>query len=135
MRRLVTYENFKINEEEGYLKNIVLSTILSLGLKVTDAQTIKNNQEALSVVDACDNWNKKVQSNHQLNTSEFKKHLHLIADNPDIFMKNYIEFRPDKTVVIKPQFINDLKHKKQHGIQLDLNPKTQQFGLHYILKF
>lgn len=135
VKRLLTYENFKINEEEGYLKNILLSTIFSLGLKMADAQTIQNNQQVLSIVDTCDTWNKKVQQDHQLNPNEFKKHLHLVVDNPDFFIKNYIQFLPDKTVVIRPQFIEDIKHKKQHGIQLDLNPKTQQFGLHYILKF
>ena len=135
VKRLVTYENFKINEEEGYLKNILLSTIFSLGLKMADAQTIQNNQQVLSIVDTCDTWNKKVQQDHQLNPNEFKKHLHLVLDNPDFFIRNYIQFLPDKTVVIKPDFIDDIKHHKKHGIQLDLNPKTQQFGLHYILKF
>lgn len=127
------YDQF-INEEEGRFKNILLSAIFSLGLKLSDAQVLKNNQQALGIIDTCSQWNNNIHKKN-LGVEWLKSQLNDKVDNPGEFINQYFQFRGDKTIVIRPHFIEDIKHHKSHGFEIDLNPKTQQFGLHYILKF
>jgi hypothetical protein len=127
------YDQF-INEEEGRFKNILLSAIFSLGLKLSDAQVLKSNQKALSIIDTCSQWNNNIHKKN-LGVEWLKAELNNKVDNPGEFINQYFQFRGDKTIVIRPQFIEDIKHHKSHGFEIDLNPTTQEFGLHYILKF
>lgn len=131
MNNIKKFQDYEVNE--GRLSNIVisLSTLVSVGLSRIDAQQIKDNQEALSVIDTCHKYNQLVNINHNIDRYESKEVLKRMIDlsvtNSDTFMKNYIQFLPDKTVVLKPTFIK--------GLDLSINPETKQFGFHYTLKF
>jgi hypothetical protein len=91
-----------------------------------DAQLIKNNQQALSVIDACKSYNKLISTNPN-NKILLRNFLDTKIDNPDFFITNYIDFLPDKTIVIKPDFIK--------GIDLNYNPDRREMGIHYKIEF
>ena len=129
------YDQF-INEEEGYVKNIVLSlaTVLGLGLSKADAQEIKNNQNALSIIDTCDKYNKNIMKSPS-SINQLKLDLRDKVEDPNFFVKNHIQMMPDRTIIINPHFINDLKHHTEHGIGLGINPKLNTYSVNYIVKF
>lgn len=125
------YDEF-INEEEGLFKNIILSiaTFLSLGLSKIQAQSIKFSQPKLSIVDTCYKFNKKVKANNLIfkddPISELKIDLKDKID-PDKFINNYIDILPDKTIIIKPIFID--------GLNLHYNPSSKEFTIKYTIDF
>ena len=126
------YDEF-INEEEGLFKNIILSiaTFLSLGLSKIQAQSIKFNQPKLSIVDTCYKFNKKVKSNNlafrEDPINELKIDLKDKVDNPEKFINNYIEILPDRTIVIRPLFID--------GLKFHYNPSSKEFTIKYTIDF
>lgn len=127
MIKIKNYNDF-INEKSRF-KDIVigLGTILNLGLTKSDAQQIQNYPQALSVIDTCDGYNKYVKKTQLDNKNLLTNSLENKVDNPIDFINNYIQFLPDKTIVISPEFIK--------GLNLNLNPETKEFGLNYIVKF
>ena len=129
------YDQF-INEEEGYVKNIVLSlaTVLGMGLSKADAQEIRNNQNALSIIDSCDKYNKNIMKTPDP-INQLKLDLKGKVEDPNFFIKNHVQMMPDRTIIIKPHFINDLKHHKEHGIGLNINPKFNTYSVNYVVKF
>jgi hypothetical protein len=126
------YDEF-INEEEGFFKNIILSisTFLSLGLSKMQAQSIKFSQPKLSIVDTCYKFNKKVKANNlafrENPINELKIDLKDKVSEPDKFINNYIEILPDRTIVIKPIFID--------GLDLNYNPSSKGFTVKYTIDF
>jgi hypothetical protein len=126
------YDEF-INEERGFFKNIILSvaTFLSLGLSKIQAQSIKFSQPKLSIVDTCYKFNKKVKANNlafrEDPINELKIDLKGKVDDTDKFINNYIEILPDKTIVLKPIFID--------GLNLNYNPGIKQFTVKYTIDF
>jgi hypothetical protein len=126
------YDEF-INEEEGFFKNIILSisTFLSLGLSNMQAQSIKFSQPKLSIVDTCYKFNKKVKANNiafrEDPINELKIDLKDKVSEPDKFINNYIEILPDKTIVLKPIFID--------GLNLNYNPSSKGFTIKYTIDF
>jgi len=124
------YDEF-INEEEGFFKNIILSiaAFLSLGLSKMQAQSIKFNQPKLSIVDTCYKFNKKVKSNNLTldPVSELKIDLKGKVNEPEKFINDYVEILPDKTIVLKPIFIN--------GLKFNYNPGVKQFSVKYTIDF
>ena len=125
------YDEF-INEEGGFFKNIILSvaTFLSLGLSKIQAQSIKFSQPKLSIVDTCYKFNKKVKANNLIfkddPISELKIDLKDKID-PDKFINNYIDILPDKTIIIKPIFID--------GLNLHYNINSKEFTIKYTIDF
>lgn len=126
------YDEF-INEEEGFFKNIILSisTFLSLGLSKMQAQSIKFSQPKLSIVDTCYKFNKKVKANNlafrEDPINELKIDLKGKVDDTDKFINNYIDILPDKTIVIKPIFID--------GLNLNYNINSKMFTVKYTIDF
>ena len=126
------YDEF-INEEEEFFKNIILSisTFLSLGLSKMQAQSIKFSQPKLSIVDTCYKFNKKVKANNlafrEDPINELKIDLKGKVSEPDKFINNYIEILPDRTIVIKPIFID--------GLNLNYNPSSKGFTVKYTINF
>ena len=55
--KIKKYDEFT-NEEAGYIRTILLSTLLSLGISKAQAQIIKNDQPKLSIVNTVANYNK-----------------------------------------------------------------------------
>ena len=115
------YNEF-INEEKGYLRNLLLSAVLSLGLSKSQAQSIKNDQDKLSVVDSIINYNKK-----PLGLNVLKVDLATKVDNPDKFIKNYLTIMPDKTIVVRPSFLE--------GLEIHGNLSNKSFSIVYNIKF
>jgi hypothetical protein len=126
------YDEF-INEEGGFFKNIILSvaTFLSLGLSKIQAQSIKFSQSKLSIVDTCYKFNKKVKANNlafrEDPINELKIDLKGKVDDTDKFINNYIDILPDKTIIIKPIFID--------GLNLHYNINSKEFTIKYTIDF
>lgn len=121
--KIKKYDEFT-NEEAGYIKNILLSTLLSLGISKSQAQVIKDDQPKLAVVDMVANYNKDPKGLDSLKVNLFPM---VGVKNTEKFLNNFIEVRPDKTVVIKPTFIS--------GLRLDVNPQSKTFEIGYHIKF
>ena len=127
MSRIQKYNDF-VNEEFR-LRDVVLGlgTILSLGLSKADAQQIRNQPGALSVIDTCDSYNQYVKKTQLYNKKLLTNGLENKVNNPIEFINNYVKFLPDKTIVITPEFIK--------GLNLNVNPDTKEFGINYTVKF
>jgi len=121
--RIKNYNDFT-NEEVGYIKNILLSALLSLGINKTQAQVLKNNQQKLSIVDTVIDYNKNPKGIDALKINLFPK---IGKDKTEKFLHDYIQIKPDKTIVIKPSFVD--------GLRLDVNPSSKGFELTYHIKF
>ena len=123
--KMLKYEEF-INEG---VRDVVigLSTILSLGLSKLDAQLIKNYPKALSVIDTCDEYNQYVKTTQLDNKKLLVGSLENKVSDPIEFINNYVQFLPDKTIVISPNFIKNL--------DLNLNPEKGEFGVNYRIEF
>jgi len=112
---------YRYNEfitEESKIKNFIMSMLLSLGLSQADAQYIDSIQKAKIIEVLYDHNNK---SNY--NISELKDKLKLNDVNDvDSFIQSGLYIRPDKTIVIKPNFLPK--------IELYLNPE-REYGFSY----
>lgn len=115
-----------IKEElnEG-IKDVVigLASLLTLGLSKGQAQELKNNQPKLKLVDTLILYNKNPKGYESLKNILLPK----IGKNTDIFIQKYLDIKPDGTVIVKPTFIN--------GLDIDYNPRSKGFGIHYTIKF
>ena len=59
MKHIKEYNQF-VNEEEGFFKNLLLSTMLALGINSVDAQTIQQDSVKTEIVKDISNFNKSV---------------------------------------------------------------------------
>lgn len=117
------YSEF-INEEESYIKRVIISlaAMLSLGLTRSQVNQVKDDTTKLSVIDTLITYNKNPQSLDTLKYDLLPK-----IDDPDKFIHDYLRILPDKTVVVKPTFIN--------GLELNVNPFNKTFHVTYTIKF
>ena len=117
------YNEF-LNEEESYFKRVIISlaAMLSMGLTRSQVNTIKDDSLKMSVVETLLNYNKDPKGADTLKYDLLPK-----VENPDRFIHDYLRILPDKTVVVKPNFIN--------GLELDLNPVSKAFHVTYTIKF
>lgn len=115
-----------IKEElnEG-VKDVVigLASLLTLGLSKVQAQQIKNDQPKLKITDTLLVYNKNPKGPDSLKGLLIPK----MGEKTDFFIQNYLEFRPDGTVVVKPKFVD--------GLKLNYNPKSKDFEVFYTIKF
>jgi hypothetical protein len=131
MRYIKQYEQFVLNEEEGTVKNLIFSMLLSLGLNYADAQTIQQDTVKTDIVKNISDYNKAILFNIYDSKEEpynkLVKDLSVKMKDPDEFMINYLQLQPDGTLVVKPNFM--------HGLELHVNTRNQEFGLGYSVKF
>lgn len=121
MVNIKKYSEF-VNEEAGYVKNILISALFTLGLNRIQAQEIKNDQEKLDVVNTLINYNQMPNGIDTLKNDLMPK-----VKDPDKFIHDYLKIQPDKTIVVSPQFIK--------GLDVDVNPFNRSFHLTYTIKF
>jgi hypothetical protein len=121
MTNIRKYDEF-INEEVGYIKNILLSALFSLGLNKVQAQEIKNDQNKLDIVNTLIDYNKMPKGIDTLKNDLMPK-----VKDADKFIHDYLKIQPDKTIVVSPQFIK--------GLDVDVNPFNRSFHLTYTIKF
>jgi len=121
MRSIKKYDEFT-NEEVGYIKNILLSALLSLGIDKIQAQQIQNDQKKLDIVNTISDYNKK-----PVGLDSLKMNLLPRVKDAEKFIHDYLKVMPDKTIIVKPSFIK--------GLDIHFNPfnKTGQFT--YLIKF
>ena len=124
MSKINNFQEF-VNEE-GLLKDVVITigTLLSLGLSKADAQYLRNNQQALSIIDTCNKYNQSIKQKTNLHLSD------IISDkvkNSQMFIQNYVRILPDKTIVISPDFVK--------GLKMNVNPDSKEYFITYSLKF
>lgn len=120
------YDNF-INEE-GSIRNILLSTILSLGISNTDAQTIKQDSLKQEVIKDISRYNKSMILGMNFdNREKLLRDLSLKMEYPDEFLNKYLKIQPDGTLIVKPDFIE--------GLELYMNIRGRRFGFDYNIKF
>lgn len=117
------YSEF-INEEESYIKRVIISlaAMLSLGLTRSQVNQVKDDPAKLSVIDTLISYNKNPKG-----TDTLEYHLLPKVDEPEKFIHDYLKILPDKTVVVKPTFIN--------GLELNVNPFNKTFHVTYTIKF
>jgi hypothetical protein len=117
------YNQF-INEEESYLKRVIISlaAMLSLGLTRSQVLDIKDDSTKLSVIDTLISYNKNPKGVDTLKYDLLPK-----VNDPDKFVQDYLKILPDKTIVVRPNFIN--------GLELDVNPVVKSFHVTYTIKF
>lgn len=127
MSRIQKYNDF-VNEESRFRDVVIgIGTILSLGLSRSDAQQIRNQPGALSVIDTCGSYNQYVKKTQLDNKKLLTNGLENKVNDPIEFINNYVKFLPDKTIVISPEFIK--------GLNLNLNPDSKEIGFKYTVKF
>lgn len=124
MKRIKSFD--QLNEESNFFRNLLLSTALSLGLNSLDAQTVVNDGLKVQVIKDIYNYNKLViLSNDEDNLEKLKLSLSKKMENPDEFMSNYLQLLPDRTFVVKPNFVE--------GLNLYL--RSNSFSIGYNIKF
>ncbi len=131
MKHIKEYNQF-VNEEEGFFKNLLLSTMLSLGINSVDAQTIQQDSVKTEIVKDINNFNKSVIFNlhddNQVLYDKLKKDLSRKNINePDLFIDKYLKLQSDGTLVVTPDFIK--------GLEIHLNRSTNTFDVGYSFKF
>ena len=131
MKHIKEYNQF-VNEEEGFFKNLLLSTMLALGINTADAQTIQQDSVKTEIVKNISQFNKSIILNlygdKQIPYVRLKKDLlKSNIDEPDTFIEQYLKLQSDGTLIVKPNFIE--------GLELHLNRVTNTFGLGYNFKF
>ena len=131
MKHIKEYNQF-VNEEEGFFKNLLLSTMLSLGINSVDAQTIHKDSVKTEIVKDIGNFNKGVIFNSSDNSKvlydKLKKDLlRKNINEPDTFIKQYLKLQSDGTLIVRPKFIE--------GLELHLNRGTNTFEVGYNFKF
>lgn len=110
--------------EEGRKEIIItLATLLSLGISKLQAQEIKEDKPKLMVVDLLADYNKNPKGLDSLKTKLMPK----MGEDTNLFINKYLEFLPDKTIIVKPIFIK--------GLKINYNPSSKDIGLSYTLKF
>jgi hypothetical protein len=117
------YNDF-IKEEESFFKRVVISlaSMISIGLTKSQVDVIKDDPAKMSVVETLLNYNKDPKGTNMLKYNLLSK-----VDNPQKFIHDYLIILPDKTVIVKPNFIN--------GLELNLNPVSNEFNILYTIKF
>jgi hypothetical protein len=131
MKHIKEYNHF-VNEEEGFFKNLLLSTMLSLGINSVDAQTIQQDSVKTEIVKDINQFNKSVILNlygdKQIPYNKLKQDLlRCDINEPDLFIDNYLKYRPDGTLVVMPDFLK--------GLEIHLNKGTNTYGVGYTFKF
>jgi hypothetical protein len=114
--RVYRYDEFIT--EESKIKNFIMSMLLSLGLSQVDAQYIDTIQKA-KIIEVLYDHNK---SNYSISELKDKLRLNNVND-VDSFIQSGLFIRPDKTIVIKPNFLPK--------IELYLNPERDRYGFSY----
>jgi hypothetical protein len=131
MKHIKQYNQF-VNEEEGLFKNLLLSTMLSLGINSVDAQTIQQDSVKTEIVKDIGDFNKGVILNlnddSQVLYDKLKKDLlRKNINEPDTFIKQYLKLQSDGTLIVRPKFVE--------GLELHLNRSTNTFEVGYNFKF
>ena len=124
MKHIKEYNQF-VNEEEGFFKNLLLSTMLALGINSVDAQTIQQDSVKTEIVKDIGNFNKgvifNINNDNQVLYDKLKKDLSRKNINePDLFIDKYLKLQSDGTLIVKPNFIE--------GLELHLNRGTLEVG-------
>lgn len=122
VKKILKEELQKINEGPKDIV-ITLATLLSLGLSRVNAQELKNNQPKLMLINKIYKYNKNPKGPDTLKQILLPK----MGEKTDLFIDRYLEFQPDRTVIVKPNFIK--------GLNLNYNPRSKDFGFTYTLKF
>lgn len=129
MRYIKSYNYFVLNEGIGKFKNLLLSSVLSLGLNFSQAQTIQQDSTKKEVVRDISNFNKSVLlSNNKDNEVALSRLVQDLSHNikdPNYFINNYLRFQQNGTIVVKSDFM--------HGLELHLN--KARFDINYNIKF
>lgn len=102
------------------IRTSLLTALLSLGISPAYAQKF-NSPKKKELIDTIYRYNLKPTG-----LSNLKLNLHKHVENPDLLM-NYIEMQPDRTVILKPEFIPNL--------DLIASPDEKSFGARYTIKF
>jgi hypothetical protein len=130
MKHIKEYNQFAVNEEEGFFKNLLFSAMLALGINTADAQTIQQDSVKTEIVKNISSFNKAVIYNiypSQVAYDKLKKDLSLHINDTDIFIDKYLRLEQNGTLIVKPNFIE--------GLELHLNRSTNTVGLGYTFKF
>ena len=130
MKHIKEYNQFAVNEEEGFFKNLLFSAMLALGINRMDAQTIQQDSVKTEIVKNISSFNKAVIYNiypSQVAYDKLKKDLSLHINDTDIFIDKYLRLEQNGTLIVKPNFIE--------GLELHLNRSTNTVGLGYTFKF
>ena len=129
MKHIKEYNHF-VNEEEGFFKNLLLSTILALGINSADAQTIQQDSIKTEIVKDISHFNKSIILNlygdKQIPYNKLKIDLLKNINEPDLFIDKYLKYRPDGTLIVMPDFIE--------GLELHLNKNTNTYEVGYNFK-
>ena len=115
--KISRFEQF--NEEAG-IKNYLIAALMSIGLNVVDAQKIDNPKKE-AIVDTLFRYNQNPKGLNYLR-QELSKQI----SNTD-FLLDFIQFKPEHTIVVKPKFIP--------GLELVTNPEQNRFSAGYTFKF
>ena len=131
MKHIKEYNQF-VNEEEGFFKNLLLSTMLALGINSVDAQTIQQDSIKTEIVKDIGNFNKGVifntNNDSQVLYDKLKKDLsRKNVIEPDLFIDKYLKLQSDGTLIVKPNFIE--------GLELHLNKGTNTLEVGFIHNF
>lgn len=107
------------------VKDVVigLASLLTLGISKVQAQQIKDNQPKLKLADTLILYNKNPKGYDSLKQLLLPK----IGKNTDIFIEKYLNIKRDGTVILKPNFVDNL--------EIDYNPRGKNFEVHYTIKF
>lgn len=114
-------KKYQIYEESKYLKSILLSALLSIGISKSQAQQLQNDQPKLNVI------NTLIEYNKNPNIFDLQKHLSPILKDSNKFIHNYVSILPDKTIVLKPNFVK--------GLEVNINPDKKSIGHGYRVKY
>ena len=60
MKHIKEYNQFAVNEEEGFFKNLLFSAMLALGINRMDAQTIQQDSVKTEIVKNISQFNKSI---------------------------------------------------------------------------
>ena len=125
MKYIKEYNQFVVNEEEGFFRNLLFSTLFALGINQADAKTIQQDSLKTEIVKDISNFNKSIiynlHTDKEIPLNNLKVNLSKKLDEPQIFIDRYLKFQPDGTLVVKPEFIK--------GLELHIN--RDQIGFSY----
>lgn len=122
MRYIKNFKNYRLNEEESLLKNLLLSAALSIGLNYADAQTIETDSIKTEIVKNLSDFNKTILTNGELETNYNKltEELSKKLNEPELFIDKYLIRQSNGTLIVKPEFI--------HGLELHLRKNLFELG-------
>lgn len=124
MRYINNFKNYRLNEEESLLKNLLLSAALSIGLNYADAQTIETDSIKTEIVKNLSDFNKTILTNGELETNYNKltEELSKKLNEPELFIDKYLIRQSNGTLIVKPEFINGLElHLRRNLFELGYN--------------